>query len=55
MFVLTFLALFIVHFVRASIVISEFTMRRIAESPKGPLLAISAIVGGVAAVVKTLQ
>jgi hypothetical protein len=34
---------------------STFIMRRIAESKKGPILGISALVGGIAAIVKAMQ
>jgi hypothetical protein len=34
---------------------SAFIMRRVAESKKGPLLGITALVGGIAAIVKAMQ
>jgi hypothetical protein len=34
---------------------SAFIMRRVAEADKGPVLAISALVGGIAALVKAMQ
>lgn len=41
--------------VKAFLTVSTAVMQRIAESPKGPLFALSAITGGVAAVIKTIS
>ena len=49
---LTILIVIGILVIKAVLYLSEFTMRRIAESPKGPILAISALAGGIAAVVK---
>jgi hypothetical protein len=32
--------------------VSEFLVRRIAEYPKGPVLALSGIIGGIVAILK---
>jgi hypothetical protein len=51
-FVLSVLASFCMLVARLVFSIAEFVARRIAESPKGPLLSGSALLGGVAAMIK---
>jgi hypothetical protein len=52
---LIFLLSLCLLFAKAVVYVSEFIMRRIAESPKGPVFAISALAGGIAAIVKAFR
>jgi hypothetical protein len=52
---LLLLAIALLAAVKALLTVSTVVMQRIAESPKGPLFALSAITGGVAALVKTIS
>jgi hypothetical protein len=45
-------ALGLAYLASAILYVCEFIIRRIAEYPKGPVLALSALIGGIAALVK---
>ena len=48
-------ALLVLYLTRCIVGILEVLTRKIAESPKGPLLAVSALVGGVASIAKAFH
>ena len=47
--------MFVIYGISGLLVIAEFAVRRIAEYPKGPILAISALVFAVGALLKALS
>jgi hypothetical protein len=47
-----FTAFGLAYIATAILFVGEFVMRRIAESPKGPVLALSGLFGGVAALIQ---
>ncbi|MEQ1887168.1 MAG: hypothetical protein ABL967_19050 [Bryobacteraceae bacterium] len=51
--ILFFVAVALAHVVAAGFSGAEFVVRRVAEYPKGPVLALSALCGGLAAFIKS--
>jgi hypothetical protein len=51
---IAFIPLVIVYIISAVLWVSEFIMRRVAENPKGPVLAISALFTAILAIFKAL-
>jgi hypothetical protein len=49
---LVLLSIGVAYVASATLYVAEFVVRRIAEYPKGPVLALSALLGGVAALIK---
>src|SRR5262245_2296454 len=49
---LVFLSIAVAYVASAILYVSEFVVRRIAEYPKGPVLALSAFFGGIVALIK---
>lgn len=54
-FILSAFVILTIQLLKIALWLSETIFRRIAESPKGPLLSGSALIGGIAALVKTFQ
>jgi hypothetical protein len=47
-----FISIAMAYVASGTLYVGEFVVRRIAEYPKGPVLALSALIGGIAAVIK---